>query len=242
MSRPALDAVTSRIASIRQRVDDVSGRVGVRPGFAQVLLAADQRISAGGAAPAPERAGNAPVASRAVGASPATPLGFEIIGMLGTPIVRRGDLGLELAGGPPHGGGDWKSALPARGIPWAGAIEDAANRAGVDPRLLAALVWGESEFTPDAVSHSGAIGLTQLMPATAAGLGVDPTDPIQNLDGGARFLASMIRQFGSLELGLAAYNAGPGAVRRAGGIPSIPQTQAYVPKVLGYYYSLGGAR
>lgn len=109
------------------------------------------------------------------------------------------------------------------------------NRAAIDPRLLAALVWGEPEFTPDAASPSGAIGLVQLMPATAAGLGGNPADPIQNLDGGARSLASMIRRLGSVGLRLAAYNASPGAVRRARGTPSIPQTQAYVPKLLGHY-------
>lgn len=241
MSGLPLDAVTSRIASIRQRVDQISSRIGVEPGFATALRVADQRLDGPSVAGAEAPTGNAPVANRATG-SMAGPSGFELIGMLGTPVVRRSGFGVGLAGGLPAATGDWVSALPARGVPWAGAIEDAATRAGVDPRLLAALVWGESEFTPGAVSPSGAIGLTQLMPETAAGLGVDPTDPIQNLDGGARFLASMIRQFGSLELGLAAYNAGPGAVRRAGGIPSIPETQAYVPKVLGHYYSLGGAR
>jgi hypothetical protein len=242
MSGPSVAAISSRIASIRQRVDDISTRVGSQAGFAQALLAADQRIAGGNATTPAGPVGNAPVASEATGLGFAGTAGFDIIGMLGTPIVRDSVSSPGLTGGFSNVAGDWKAALPARGAPWANAIEDAALRAGVDPRLLAALVWGESEFTPDAVSRSGAIGLTQLMPATAAGLGVDPTDPIQNLDGGARFLASMIRQFGSVELGLAAYNAGPGTVRRTGGIPPIPETQAYVPKVLGYYYALGGAR
>ena len=130
--------------------------------------------------------------------------------------------------------------LPASASRWASAIESAAFQAGVDPRLLAAVTWAESGFDPDAVSRAGAIGLTQLMPATAAGLGVDPTDPIQNLEGGARYLAWTIEEFGSVELGLAAYNAGPGAVRAAGGVPDIPETRAYVPKVLEYYRLLGG--
>ena len=133
------------------------------------------------------------------------------------------------------------AGLPEEGRRWVGAIESAAAQAGLDPRLLAAVVWSESGFRPDAVSSAGAIGLTQLMPGTAEGLGVDPTDPIQNLNGGARFLASMVRRFGSLELGLAAYNAGPGRVDAAGGIPDIPETQAYVPKVLARYLTLGGA-
>ena len=136
---------------------------------------------------------------------------------------------------------DWGAALPDRAQPWLDDIEAAAGRVGLDPRLLAALVWSESEFTPDAESHVGAIGLTQLMPATAEGLGVDPHDPLQNLDGGARYLASMIRRFGSTELGLAAYNAGPGRVSAARGIPPIPETQAYVATVLTRYRTLGGA-
>jgi soluble lytic murein transglycosylase-like protein len=102
------------------------------------------------------------------------------------------------------------------------------------------MVWQESGFEPTAVSKSGAIGLAQLMPATAEGLGVNPHDPLENLDGGARYLAWTIKEFGSLELGLAAYNAGPGNVRAANGIPNIPETQAYVPRVLDYYRQLGG--
>lgn len=136
--------------------------------------------------------------------------------------------------------GDWAARLPEAGRQWAGAIQEAADRNGVDPALLAALVWTESGFQPDAVSHAGARGLAQLMPATAAGLGVDPDDPAQNLDGGARFLKAMLDQFGTVELGLAAYNAGPGNVARAGGIPAFPETQAYVPKVLGHYAHLQG--
>lgn len=132
----------------------------------------------------------------------------------------------------------WASDLPAHGRPWAPAIEAAAARVGIDGRLLAALVWTESNFRPAAVSHAGAIGLAQLMPDTAAGLRVDPTDPLQNLMGGARYLRSMLDRFGSAELGLAAYNAGPGRVERAGGIPDIVETQLYVVRVLERYERL----
>ena len=138
--------------------------------------------------------------------------------------------------------GEWAAALPAAGKRWAGEIEAAAREAGVDPRLLAALTWAESGFRPDAGSHAGARGLTQLMPGTAAGLGVDPLDPAQNLRGGARYLRAQLDRFGSVELALAAYNAGPGRVAQAGGIPRIAETQAYVPRVLGYYSQLGGTR
>ena len=152
--------------------------------------------------------------------------------------------------GGDEGGGDqpgadfpndlaWASKLPAAGQPWAEAISDAAIANGVDPRLMAALVWSESGFNPNAVSHAGAIGLAQLMPGTAAELGVDPWDPHQNLDGGARYLAMRIQQFGSVELGLAAYNAGATRVAEAGpGIPNIAETQFYVYIVMQRYNQL----
>jgi soluble lytic murein transglycosylase-like protein len=135
----------------------------------------------------------------------------------------------------------WASRLPTAGRPWAASIDTAARANGLDGRLLAALVWTESSFRPDAVSHAGAIGLTQLMPGTAAALGVDPWDPPQNLDGGARYLMQQYRRFGSLELALAAYNAGPTRVAAAGpGIPNITETQLYVVKVLDRYAHLVG--
>jgi soluble lytic murein transglycosylase-like protein len=136
--------------------------------------------------------------------------------------------------------GDWAAQLPEAGRKWAGEIEAAAASAGVDPRLLAALTWAESGFRAEARSHAGALGLTQLMPGTARGLGVDPTDPAQNLRGGARYLAEQLERFGSAELALAAYNAGPGRVAQAGGVPRIAETQAYVPRVLSYFRQLGG--
>lgn len=122
----------------------------------------------------------------------------------------------------------------AGGFPYAAEINAAASRHGIDPALLAGLVKQESGFDPAAVSPAGATGLTQLMPATARGLGVtDSTDPAQALDGGAKYLRQMLDQFGGDErLALAAYNAGPGAVTRHGGVPPYAETQAYVTKVL----------
>jgi soluble lytic murein transglycosylase-like protein len=142
----------------------------------------------------------------------------------------------------PSGGtaGPWADRLPEGGSQWAGAITEAAEKAGIDPRMLAALVWAESGFNASARSSAGAIGLTQLMPATAAGLGVNPHDPKQNLAGGARYIADQLRNFGRLDLALAAYNAGPGRVQSAGGIPDIPETKAYVARVTDYYRTLGG--
>jgi cell wall-associated NlpC family hydrolase len=115
-------------------------------------------------------------------------------------------------------------------------IQQAARDQGVDPALLKGLVQAESGFNPTSVSSVGAQGLTQLMPDTAKGLGVTNSfDPLQNLEGGARFLAGALKRFGGNEqLALAAYNAGPGAVERYGGIPPFAETQAYVPRVLGY--------
>ncbi len=108
----------------------------------------------------------------------------------------------------------------------------AADRYGIDVELLMAVSWTESGFQPDAESAAGAIGLMQLMPDTAEWLGVDPHDIVENIDGGAKFLRHLIDRFGRLDLVLAAYNAGPGAVEAAGGVPSIRETQRYVPLVL----------
>lgn len=120
------------------------------------------------------------------------------------------------------------------GMPYASEINTAATKYGIDPALLAGLVKQESGFNPNATSAAGAKGLTQLMPATARSLGVtDATDPAQALDGGAKYLKQMLDQFGGDErLALAAYNAGPGAVTRFGGIPPYAETKAYVEKVL----------
>lgn len=109
-----------------------------------------------------------------------------------------------------------------------------AEEAGVDASLFAALISAESGWNPSAVSPKGAMGLTQLMPDTARSLGVtNPFDPIENMRGGARYLRRMLDEFGSVELALAAYNAGPGAVRRYGGVPPYQETQAYVRRILG---------
>lgn len=108
-----------------------------------------------------------------------------------------------------------------------------AQKYGLPTDLFLGLVQQESGFNPNAVSPAGAGGLTQLMPGTAADLGVDPRDPIQNLEGGARYLRAQLDAFGTPELALAAYNAGPGAVRRFGGVPPYQETQNYVRSILG---------
>ncbi|MBB3083155.1 NlpC/P60 family protein [Geodermatophilus sabuli] len=118
------------------------------------------------------------------------------------------------------------------GVPYADLFTRAGNRHGVDPALLAAVASKESGFNASAVSPAGAQGLMQFMPATAAGLGVDPFDPASAVDGAARYLSQLTGRFGSTELGLAAYNAGPGTVSRHGGIPPYPETQDYVRSVM----------
>jgi len=114
-----------------------------------------------------------------------------------------------------------------------------AEEEGVDPDLFTRLVEAESSFRPTVTSSAGAYGLTQLMPGTAAELGVDPSDPIQNLRGGARYLRQQLDRFGDPALALAAYNAGPGNVSRYGGIPPFEETQNYVSRILGDYSGPG---
>jgi soluble lytic murein transglycosylase-like protein len=112
-----------------------------------------------------------------------------------------------------------------------------ARRHGLDPALVLAVASVESGFRPKAVSPKGAQGLMQLMPATATSLGVaDAFDPETNLEGGSRYLAELIALYdGDLTKALAAYNAGPGAVKRHGGVPPYQETRAYVKKVLERY-------
>lgn len=113
--------------------------------------------------------------------------------------------------------------------------ERAAKAEGIDVHLLRAVAWTESRGRQNAISPKGALGAMQLMPATAAELGVDPLDPDANIHGGARYLARQLSRFQSVPLALAAYNAGPGAVLRWGGIPPYAETQSYVARILSRY-------
>jgi soluble lytic murein transglycosylase-like protein len=124
------------------------------------------------------------------------------------------------------------SELPAD-VPYGAEITAAAKKHGLDPALLAGLVKQESGFNPNAGSPAGARGLTQLMPGTAAGLGVtNVLDPAQSLEGGAKYLRQQLDAFGGdVTRALAAYNAGPGAVQRYGGVPPYAETQNYVRAV-----------
>lgn len=117
--------------------------------------------------------------------------------------------------------------------PYLDMARSAALRHGVPEGIFLRLVQQESGWNPGIVSHKGAVGLAQLMPDTARLLSVDATDPYENLDGGARYLAAQYSEFGTWPLALAAYNAGPKVVRRYGGIPPYAETQTYVKAIWG---------
>jgi hypothetical protein len=126
------------------------------------------------------------------------------------------------------------------GVPYADLFNAAGARFGVDPTLLSAMARQESGFDAGAVSPAGAQGLMQLMPGTAAGLGVtDPFDPTQSVQGAAQLMRDLLDRFGRLDHALAGYNAGPGAVLRYDGVPPYAETQHYVRSILGM---LGAAR
>jgi soluble lytic murein transglycosylase-like protein len=114
-------------------------------------------------------------------------------------------------------------------------LQQAGLESRLSARLLEAIAYVESRFRHDAVSLKGAVGLMQLMPQTARGLNVDPSDPVQNASGGAAYLREMLDMFGNdIELALAAYNAGPSAVKQHRGVPPYAETRAYVAAVLDY--------
>ena len=148
---------------------------------------------------------------------------------------------VEAAAGDTLGGGVGRDVTSSRESPgsperpYARLVQQAADRHGVDPRLVHALIEVESGYRADAVSGVGAMGLMQLMPGTARRYGVsDPLDPASNIDAGTRHLRSLLDEFGPVYAldSLAAYNAGEGVVRRHGGIPPYPQTHRFVRRVL----------
>lgn len=124
----------------------------------------------------------------------------------------------------------WRAVAPAWAVP---LVEAAAVASGVPAALIAAVARTESAWQPQVVSQAGAIGLMQLMPATAELLRVDPWDPQQNIMGGSRYLRAQLDRFNSVELALAAYNAGPHRVVQYKGIPPFAETRRYVQAVMG---------
>ncbi|WP_419825559.1 lytic transglycosylase domain-containing protein [Sphingomonas sp.] len=165
------------------------------------------------------------------------------IGDDGAARTRSGGGVVSWSGGVAEIGADDGAAVPdaaitaiedaATPIAYRAALTSAARRYALSPSLLAALVARESGWRAGAVSVKGAQGLAQLMPSTARMLAVDAHDPAANLDGGARYLRLMLDHYdGDVERALAAYNAGPGRVDRARGVPAIPETRAYVSTIL----------
>lgn len=162
---------------------------------------------------------------------PANPILIQLQGALlreAAAGLSRQESGHRLSGGSPS---DFDSL-----------IAKTCAKYDVDPALVKGLIEAESGFDPMAESSAGAKGLMQLMDATAASLGVtDSFDPEQNIDAGVRFLSSLIERYQDEGLALAAYNAGPGTVDKAGGIPDIAETQVYVPRVLAYRDQFAGS-
>jgi soluble lytic murein transglycosylase-like protein len=167
------------------------------------------------------------------------PPSFQAMMQQSTPLaVTSQAIGAQAAGA--QGAGPQPAAKPSTvQVPggFGPIIQEAAQKYGVDPALIAAVMETESKFNPDAVSQAGARGLMQLMPATARGLGVtDAKDPRQAILGGAKLLGILSDKYkGDIKLTLAAYNAGSGAVDKHGGIPPYGETQKYVPLVMSAY-------
>ena len=206
--------VTARIAAIQSRIESLTGAFAPAQGFdLQAADAATQASNRSGAA----RLG----ADAAPGSN----------GLLRTATTTAAGNGVQRTQPP----GAWVQHVPEHGRQHVAAIDAAAREAGIDPALLASVVRHESNFDQSVVSHAGAIGLAQLMPGTAEWLNVDPHDPEQNLRGGAKYLREQLDRFGSVDLAVAAYNAGPNRVAQAGGVPQIAETQAYVPRVIATY-------
>lgn len=161
------------------------------------------------------------------------PLDFARLLAAGSSRGEMGALALKTALVQPLPQRQPASASPGDRAAVEALIADAALRERIDPTLVRAVVQAESGFNPRAVSPAGAKGLMQLMDGTARALGVsDSFDPAQNVGGGTRYLREMLARFGDERLALAAYNAGPGAVTRYGGVPPYAETQRYVAKVL----------
>lgn len=208
----SLNAVIERIADIEEQVG-MQHKPHGGVGFQETL----------GAEMAKGKAPNTPSSAPGSAAAHSVPAGAAAgtqntgrIPVVTSPSVRAGNLPVDNA--------------------YYHTIQQAAQKYGVDPKLVSAVAEVESGFNPSAVSSAGAVGIMQLMPDTAASLGVNPYDVQQNIEGGTQYLRQMMDAFpGDLRRAVAAYNAGPQAVREYGGVPPYGETQAYVDSVLDLY-------
>ncbi|MBM4416711.1 MAG: lytic transglycosylase domain-containing protein [Chloroflexi bacterium] len=197
----------------------------------------------------PRRQVSAPVSSFAAtlaarGRAPA-PSRAEVQSKPVAVTTRRSHLAAEKGAATSAASSPRRMASPSQGAgsgsAYDGLFFEMAERYGVDPTLVAAVARAESGYRRDAVSSAGAKGLMQLMDPTARALRVtDSFDPAQNVDGGTRFLKTLLDRFGSTDLALAAYNAGPGAVARFGGIPPYAETQTFVRRVRDFQREIQG--
>lgn len=214
----SIESVVNRMTEIRARV---SGPPPLSGPFGQRLSAA--------------LAAKAEAAKSTASSSPATTPAAADASTAATAAV---PVSLTTPGSVKLPSDGWQSALPEAAAPYVDMIGSAAGEAGIDPRFLASVLWTESGFNPRAGSSAGAQGIAQFMPATAAGRGVDPWNPASAIPGAAKFLAENLTKFGSYELAAAAYNAGPGRVAQAGGVPDIAETKKYVTTVMGRFVDL----
>lgn len=225
--------IEGRIENIKQRINSLAGGAAFNEHFKKAQSRLERNITSktGGVSDAaPEKAKN-PLAEITVKMPKITYEGGKAKTTAG-------------AGTPGAAGG---ARTPAAGIPLkdtgmsaeiGSIIVEKSGKHEIDPLLISAIMAVESDFNPSVVSDKGAIGLMQLMPETASELGVNPYNVSQNVEGGTRYIKQMLEKFsGDLKLALAAYNAGPNAVIRHGGIPPYAETQNYVLKVLKNYES-----
>jgi soluble lytic murein transglycosylase-like protein len=228
-------AVAQRVQQV-QALIEAAGQVasGNTPTLAGASSSPAQSADAGGFASVLQ------AATAGTGVAAAGTAGTDVSGIDGSSVAASGDASgvvdtsgiagsQEFADQSAQGAG-----VTAGSGEYESLIDQAAARNGVNPDVLHGLIEQESGFDPSATSSAGASGLTQLMPGTAASLGVaNPLNPAESIEGGARYLGQLTAEFGgNTEEALAAYNAGPGAVQRYGGVPPYAETQSYVSKVL----------
>jgi soluble lytic murein transglycosylase-like protein len=197
----------SAISSIEARIGAIQSRLGV----------ASRATAASDFAPAA-----AATTTSAAASATATPASFDGVTAEVDALLR--SFGLPIAAPATSGGLD-----PA--TPFASSFESAGARWGISPTVLAGIGWVESRFQVDALSSAGAQGMMQFLPSTAAAMGVDPYDPAAAIEGAARYLRGQLDRFGSIEMAVAAYNVGPGAIAAAGGILPGSQAARYVDAV-----------